>query len=122
MGNPLAHFQPPQSRPSSRDSSLHSKRNDTSPASESVQVGAFAYRIEATESLCQVTTFFLQQHVYEKYFVHLVKTAYKEGLIAGKYVAMDSSFVKTFSHKQELGSESWNEFKKGYGFKLHILV
>lgn len=63
MGNPLAYVQPLQSRPSSRDSSLHSKRNDTSPASESVQVGAFAYRIEATESLCQVTTFFLQQHV-----------------------------------------------------------
>jgi hypothetical protein len=28
-----------------------------------MQVGAFAYRIEATESLCQVTTFFLQQPV-----------------------------------------------------------
>ena len=35
---------------------------------------------------------------------------------------MDSSFVKTFSKKQEEGSENWNEYKKGYGFKLHLLV
>lgn len=73
-------------------------------------------------TLVRANNFFLYKHIYEKYFTHLVKTAYKQGLIPGKYVAMDSSFVKTFSHKKELGSESWNEFKKGYGFKLHVLV
>jgi hypothetical protein len=36
---------------------------DTSPSSESLHVGALAFRIEATESLCQVTSFFLQQPV-----------------------------------------------------------
>jgi transposase len=65
---------------------------------------------------------FLQRHVYEKFFVHLVKAAYKKGLIKGKFVAMDSSFVQTFSKKQEVGSENWNGFKKAYGFKLHLLI
>jgi hypothetical protein len=37
--------------------------NDPSPASYSTNVGAFAYRIEATESLSQVMSFFLQQPV-----------------------------------------------------------
>lgn len=59
---------------------------------------------------------FLRKKVYEKFFVHLVKTAYKNGLIKGKFVAIDSSFVQTFSKKQELGSENWN------GFKLHLLI
>ena len=35
---------------------------------------------------------------------------------------MDSCFVHTFSKHGELGSEGWNEFKKAYGFKLHVLV
>ncbi|MGH7203198.1 MAG: transposase [Candidatus Levyibacteriota bacterium] len=65
---------------------------------------------------------FLRRGVYAKYFVHLVKAAYKHGLMQGKYVAMDSSFVQTFSKKQELGSENWNGFKKAYGFKLHLLM
>jgi transposase len=65
---------------------------------------------------------FLQKKVYEKFFLHLVKTAYKKGLIKGRSVAMDSSFVKTFSKKQEVGSQNWNGFKKAYGFKLHLLI
>lgn len=73
-------------------------------------------------TLVRANSFFLKKHIYEKYFTHLVSTAYKNGLIAGTYVAMDSSFVKTFSKKQELGSEGWNEHKKAYGFKLHLLV
>lgn len=52
----------------------------------------------------------------------MVKKAYKKGLIPGKYVAMDSSFVKTFSKRQEFGSENWNEHKEGFGFKLHLLI
>lgn len=65
---------------------------------------------------------FLRKKVYEKFFVHLVKLAYKNGLIKGRTVAMDSSFVKTFSKKQELGSENYNAFKGAYGFKLHLLI
>ncbi len=46
----------------------------------------------------------------------------RKGLIVGRFVALDSSFVETFSKKKELGSEGWNDFKKGYGFKLHLLI
>ncbi len=73
-------------------------------------------------TLIRANDVFLRKGIYDKVFVALVKRAYKKGLIIGKYVAMDSSFVKTFSKKQEVGSEGWNEFKKGYGFKLHLLI
>lgn len=73
-------------------------------------------------TLVRANTYFLEKHIYEKFFVHLVKQAYKKGLIKGKYVAMDASFVQTFSGKVELGSEDWNDFKKAYGFKLHLLI
>ncbi len=73
-------------------------------------------------TLIRANDLFLRKHVYEKVFVQLVRKAYKEGLIQGKYVAMDSSFVHTFSKKGELGSEGWNEFKEAYGFKLHLLI
>ena len=65
---------------------------------------------------------FLKRKVYDKFFVHLVKAAYRNDLIKGEFVAMDSSFVQTFSKKQEVGSENWNGFKKAYGFKLHLLI
>lgn len=73
-------------------------------------------------TLVRANDFFLKRHVYEKLFAHLVKDAYKKGLIKGKFVALDSSFVHTFSKKGELGSEGWNDFKEAYGFKLHLLV
>lgn len=73
-------------------------------------------------TLIRANKYFLEKGVYQKVFVSLVKRAYKTGLIQGKYVAMDSSFVKTFSKKKEEGSEGWNEFKKGIGFKLHLLI
>lgn len=73
-------------------------------------------------TLVRANTYFLKKGVYEKAFVHLVAKGYKQGLIKGTYAAMDSSFVPTFSKKQELGSENWNEWKKAYGFKLHLLV
>jgi hypothetical protein len=60
--------------------------------------------------------------VYQKIFVSLVKQAWKQGLIKGKFVALDSSFVKTFSGKVELGSEGFNGHKKAFGFKLHLLI
>lgn len=73
-------------------------------------------------TLIRANTYFLKRGIYQKVFVDLVRKAYRESLIQGKYVAMDSSFVKTFSKREELGSEGWNEFKKGFGFKLHALI
>ena len=73
-------------------------------------------------TLVRANTYFLVRHVYEKFFLFLVKKAYRKGLIKGKFVAMDSSFVQTFSGKQEEGSEGWNGFKEAYGFKLHLLI
>ncbi len=73
-------------------------------------------------TLVRTNTYFLVHHVYEKFFLFLVKKAYQKGLIKGRFVAMDSSFVHTFSGKQEEGSEGWNGFKEAYGFKLHLLI
>jgi len=56
-------------------------------------------------TLVRANTYFLVRKVYEKFFLFLVKKAYKKGLIKGKFVAMDSFFVKTFSKKEEVGSE-----------------
>ena len=73
-------------------------------------------------TLMRANELFLRKGIYDKVFVSLVKTAYKQGLIKGRYIAMDSSFVKTFSKKEEFCSEGWNDFKKGFGFKLHLLI
>lgn len=73
-------------------------------------------------TLIRANNLFLRKHIYEKVIRDLVKKAHKEGLIKGIYVALDSSFVHTFSKRGELGSEGWNEFKQGYGFKLHLLI
>lgn len=73
-------------------------------------------------TLIRANDLFLKKNLYEKVIVSLVKEAYKQGLIKGKYVAMDSSFVHTFSKKGELGSEGWNDFKEAFGFKLHLLI
>lgn len=73
-------------------------------------------------TLIRANDLFFKKHVYEKVIVSLVKEAYKKRLINGRYVAMDSSFVHTFSKRGEQGSEGWNEFKQGFGFKLHLLI
>jgi hypothetical protein len=73
-------------------------------------------------TLIRANDIFLKKHIYEKVMVSLVKQAYKQKLIKGKFVAMDSSFVHTFSKRGELGSEGWNGFKEAYGFKLHLLI
>lgn len=73
-------------------------------------------------TLLRANDLFLRKHLYEKVMVSLIRKAYRKGLIKGTYVAMDSSFVHTFSRKDEVGSEGWNEFKEGYGFKLHLLI
>lgn len=65
---------------------------------------------------------FERKEVYTIFFQYLVKQAVRKGLIAGKKVAIDSSFVKTYSHRQEAGSAGYNGHKKAYGFKLHALI
>lgn len=65
---------------------------------------------------------FSKIQAYQKFLIHLVKLAYKQGLISGKQVALDSSFVKTYSGKEEVGSGGWNGHKEAIGFKLHALV
>lgn len=59
---------------------------------------------------------------YQKFLVCLVKLAYKQGLIKGSKVALDSSFVKTYSAHEEDGSGGWNGHKEAIGFKLHALI
>src|SRR5579863_3158580 len=59
-------------------------------------------------TLMRANTLFLEKKIYEKVLTGLIKQGYKSGLIQGKYVAMDSSFVHTFSKRGELGSEGWN--------------
>jgi hypothetical protein len=44
------------------------------------------------------------------------------GLIHGEKVAIDSSFVRTYSGKEEQGSCGFNGHKKSFGFKLHVLI
>lgn len=73
-------------------------------------------------TLIRANNLFLKKGVYEKVLMSLVEKSYNLGLTKGFYAAMDSSFVHTFSKKGELGSEGWNEYKKGYGFKLHLLI
>lgn len=65
---------------------------------------------------------FSKLQVYQKFLIHLIKLAYKQGLIKGQKVALDSSFVKTYSKREELGSGGWNGHKEAFGFKLHALV
>ena len=73
-------------------------------------------------TLIRANQLFISKGIYQKLFIYLVRLAYREGLIKGKFVAMDSSFVKTFSGKEELGSEGFNGHKRSYGFKLHLLI
>lgn len=65
---------------------------------------------------------FERKDIYRKFFQYLVKVACKKGLIVGEKVAMDSSFVPTFSKHQETGSGGWNGYKEKFGFKLHCLI
>lgn len=65
---------------------------------------------------------FSKAEVYQKFLIHLVKEAYRSGLIRGSKVALDSSFVKTYSGKEEEGSGGWNGHKEAIGFKLHALI
>lgn len=65
---------------------------------------------------------FQKKNIYQNFFLHLVKKALSLGLIKGEKVAIDSSFVKTYSNKEEVGSCGFNGHKKSFGFKLHVLI
>lgn len=65
---------------------------------------------------------FERKNIYQKFFLHLVQKAVSKSLIKGEKVAIDSSFVKTYSNKEEAGSQGYNEHKKSYGFRLHALI
>lgn len=65
---------------------------------------------------------FLEGNVYQKFFQHLIVQAVQSGFIRGVKVALDSSFVPTYSQRKEMGSEGWNGFKKSFGYKLHVLI
>lgn len=65
---------------------------------------------------------FLVKDVYQKFFVSLVRKAVKIGLIIGEKVAMDSTFVPTFSRHEETGSGGWTGYKEKFGFKAHVLI
>lgn len=73
-------------------------------------------------TLVRANELFLEKKIYEKLFLHLVRKAYQKGILKGNFIAMDSSFVSTFSKREELGSEGWNDFKDAFGFKLHLLI
>ncbi len=73
-------------------------------------------------TLIRANDFFLVHGIYLKFFRYLVKMAYKNGLIYGEKVSLDSSFVQTFSKKREDGSGGWNGKKEAIGFKLHLLI
>ena len=73
-------------------------------------------------TLVRANTRFSKAGVYQKFLTSLIKQAYKERLIKGERVALDSSFVKTYSGKEEIGSGGWNGHKEAIGFKLHALI
>lgn len=73
-------------------------------------------------TLVRANARFVAHHIYERLVKRLVMVAYKQRLIQGKRVAIDSSFVRTFSKRREYGSGGWNGKKEAYGFKLHALV
>lgn len=76
----------------------------------------------AHTTLVRANDKFSRAGVYQKFLTELIKLAYKNGLIRGKKVALDSSFVKTYSGHEEDGSLGWNGHKEAIGFKLHALI
>jgi len=64
---------------------------------------------------------FQERGVYLKFFRYLVKRLVKLGHLKAEYVAIDGSFVQTYSKKSEEGSAYWGKLEE-HGFKLHALV
>lgn len=64
---------------------------------------------------------FAQKQVFLKFFRHLVRVLVREGYLSAEYVAVDGSFVETYSKRKEVGSAYWGK-TEAHGFKLHALV
>jgi transposase len=64
---------------------------------------------------------FQERGVYLKVFRYLVRKLVKLGQLKAEYVAIDGSFVQTYSKRAEIGSAYWGKTKE-HGFKLHALV
>lgn len=72
-------------------------------------------------TLAKARQTFTKRGVFLKFFRHLVKELIVGGAISCEYVAIDGSFVETYSKKQEAGSAYWGK-TEAHGFKLHALV
>lgn len=97
LGSPLATHIPTQYREQSPEAGV-TEMDTTTPGSQatidSSKLGAFAYSIEAIESLHQVTTFFLQQRINWQNRQHVLDwlTRFKElDLRLIQYVPMEST-------------------------------
>jgi hypothetical protein len=64
---------------------------------------------------------FSHREVFRKFFKHLVKQLILNKQITCEYIAIDGSFVQTYSKKKEQGSAYWGK-TEAHGFKLHALV
>lgn len=64
---------------------------------------------------------FKEKGVFVKFFRHLVRELIERGAINCEYVAVDGSFVETYSGRCEEGSAWWGK-TEAWGFKLHALV
>ena len=64
---------------------------------------------------------FQKRGVYLKFFRHLVRRLVGLGYLRAEYVAVDGSFVQTYSKRSEDGSAYWGKVE-AHGFKLHALI
>lgn len=72
-------------------------------------------------TLVKVRKAFAKKDVFAKFFRHLVRELIVRGAVSCEYVAIDGSFVETYSKRCEEGSAYWGKCQ-AHGFKLHALV
>lgn len=72
-------------------------------------------------TLAKARQTFAKKQVFLRFFRHLVRTLVKEGFLSAEYIAIDGSFVQTYSKRKEQGSAYWGK-TEAHGFKLHALV
>lgn len=64
---------------------------------------------------------FAKRDAFRKFFKYVVKHLIQTRMLPCESVAIDGSFVKTYSGKAEAGSAYWGK-TEAHGFKLHALV
>lgn len=72
-------------------------------------------------TLAKARATFAKKGAFLKFFRYLVRQLISRGAIACEYVAVDGSFVETYSKRNEEGSAYWGK-AEAHGFKLHALV